>query len=224
MDDYDSSDELSNIPDITQVKFTVKETYIFKQIDKFLKALPKEKITKMVDIMNKDSNLSLRNLDCFVTRYSNKYKIRYKLSNGEYFNVHIGYKAQLKSFTKKYFDPFRRGKKFVYKLHEYQIGTTIGQLNFFKWVFNNEIIEYIENNYKIVSDALVVINKEDKEKRKQTTDSDDDETEDTVTSAQKKSKSKNKVVAKKTNIKISATHLKNIQDDENIKIILSFDD
>ena len=28
------------------------------------------------------------------------------------------------------------------------IQTTIGQLNFFKWVIDNEIIEYIEQNYQ----------------------------------------------------------------------------
>ena len=28
----------------------------------------------------------------------------------------------------------------------YNINTTIGQLNFFKWIINNNILEYIETN------------------------------------------------------------------------------
>ena len=31
-----------------------------------------------------------------------------------------------------------------------QIQTTIGQLNFFKWAFDNKVIDYIEDNYATI--------------------------------------------------------------------------
>ena len=69
----------------------------------------------MIDIINGKSEISLRILDWFVTRYSNKYKITIDMGDEEdIFNVHISYKAQLKSYKKKYFDPFRRKKKFFF--------------------------------------------------------------------------------------------------------------
>ena len=67
----------------------------------------------MIDIINSKSKISLRILDWFVTSYAKKKKICYDISNNgekDNFNVHINYKAQLKSYTKKYFDPFREKK------------------------------------------------------------------------------------------------------------------
>ena len=51
-------------------------------------------------------------------------------------------------FSKKQFDPFCRREriKFYYGKDQY-IVTTVGQLNFFKWALENNIIEYIKNNY-----------------------------------------------------------------------------
>ena len=62
------------------------------------------------------------------------------------------YKAQLKSFKKRYFDPFRRKKKFVYNFgtHNKDIITTLGQLNFFKWALENKVVDYIEENYETI--------------------------------------------------------------------------
>ena len=106
----------------------------------------------MIDIVEGQSDISLRLLDWFVTRHASKQKIRfdkYDVSNNSdkfdkrvdrCFNVHISYKAQLKSYKKKYFDPFRRRKKFKYyfdKEKTVHLCTTIGQLNFFRWAFHS---------------------------------------------------------------------------------------
>ena len=37
---------------------------------------------------------------------------------------------------------------------ETSIQTTLGQLNFFKWAIENEVIEYIEQNYKTIEDDM----------------------------------------------------------------------
>ena len=63
-------------------------------------------IKKMLDIINKESEISLRILDWFVTNFSKKNNIIYdmKSKNGmiEKYNVYLDYKAQLKAYSKKY--------------------------------------------------------------------------------------------------------------------------
>jgi hypothetical protein len=112
------------------------ETNNFKQLDKILK------------ILNGDSIISLRILDWFVTNYAQKNYVVYSLTDGSRFKVYNDYKLKLKAYSKKRFDPFCRWEKITipYK-NNTLIQTTIGQLNFFKWVLENEIIEYIESNF-----------------------------------------------------------------------------
>jgi len=150
-----------------EVVFTAKETYYYKMINKFYKKTDKKNIEEMLSIINGDSKISLRLLDWFVTRYAKKYKTNYYINNEtERFNVHISYKAQLKSYKKRYFDPFRRRKKFFYsydkKKPESRIYTTIGQLNFFRWAIGNDIISYVRKAYNTIIEAMVQQNKDDK--------------------------------------------------------------
>ena len=147
------------------MNFTSKERYHYKMIDKYFKKIDKCKINKMISIIDGKSEISLRLLDWFVTSYSNKNMINYPIDD-EIFNVHISYKAQLKSYKKRYFDPFRRRKKFYYFYDKHdkskKLFTTIGQLNFFRWGFSNGVIDYVENNYKDISKAMNIANKEAK--------------------------------------------------------------
>ena len=113
----------------------------------------KEHIDKLLDIFKETSPISLRVIDWFVTNYSKKNKITFMINNNFYknklFTVHDEYKQQLKGYSKKQFDPFcRRNRiKFYYNENNY-ILTTVGQLNFFRWANENNIIEYIKNNLK----------------------------------------------------------------------------
>ena len=126
-------------------------------LEKFFQSQPDKEIERMNDIINGSNIVSLRFLDWFVTRYCYLYKLSINI-NTPYnkdinFNINISYKAQLKSYKKKYFDPFRRKKKFFFVIEKNNnnkliILTTIGQLNFFRWVISNDIINYTENNYK----------------------------------------------------------------------------
>lgn len=185
----DSMDTESNeiILDVKDTNFTSKEKMCYNDINKFFKMTSKSNVVKMLDIINEkpkinknDKKISLRLLDWFVTRYSDKYKISYKVGNNNKdvrnnilklddeifdFNVHISYKASLKSYRKKYFDPFRRRTKFYYSIGEEKIVTTLGQLNFFMWAFENDVIKYVEDNYDVISDAMVKANKDDKKKK-----------------------------------------------------------
>jgi len=209
--DDDTDDE--NIPDAKDISFTSKETYYYRMIDKYYKGLEEANITKMIDIVNGSSKISLRLLDWFVTRYSDLKNVSYEV-DGDYFSVHVGYKAQLKSYKKKYFDPFRRRKKFRYTYAntatKKQLNTTIGQLNFFKWIFSYQILSYVESNYKKLIEEMVSINKKEKQiknKKKNTKDN-----KDTSTTQ--------KAVVNKEGVTIKATVKK---DPKKETIVISFD-
>jgi hypothetical protein len=120
--------------------------------------LTNDRIDKILPIITSNSHISIRVLDWFVTNYSKKYNIIYELSDVDnsdrYFNVFLQYKCQLKAYKKKKFDPFCRKQKllFYYDINKC-VETTLGQLNFFRWALNNEILTYVENNLqKIIND------------------------------------------------------------------------
>lgn len=150
----------------------------------FLLTYYRNKMPLLRDIVYQNTPLSLRLLDWLVTNYSKKYNIIYPLykSNGEviYFNIYLDYKNQLKAYSKKYFDPFCRQRRIIIDINtlkwkEYnpdviredkEIVTTVGQLNFFKWVIENKIYEYAINNITLIdSDMNTTLMNKRKDKR-----------------------------------------------------------
>ena len=115
-------------------------------------------LTKMLKIITGESKISLRIVDWFVTNYAKKYYTLYNLNNlnnnnteNIRFKVYFDYKLKLRAYSKKRFDPFCRWERIIipYK-DDTSIETTIGQLNFFKWAIENNVIEYIYDNYDII--------------------------------------------------------------------------
>jgi hypothetical protein len=114
----------------------------------------------MLQIINGHSKISLRIIDWFATNYAKKYFTVYVINN-EYskgsrrFKVYVDYKLKLKAYSKKRFDPFCRWDRITipYKNGTY-IQTTIGQLNFFKWAIENDIVQYIEQHYATIEDDM----------------------------------------------------------------------
>ena len=107
----------------------------------------KKNLNTMIKIINGESEISLRIIDWFVTNYAKKYNIAYNINYDgiiKKFIVHISYKSQLKAYSKKMFDPFCRREriKFINNNND-EIITTAGQLNFFRWVIENNILDYI---------------------------------------------------------------------------------
>ena len=102
-------------------------------------------------IISGKSNISLRILDWFVTNFSKKNGTFYEIeqnNNIKNFIVYLDYKTQLKVYSKKQFDPFCRRARISFRGHDDQeIITTVGQLNFFRWAIDNNIINYIIDNY-----------------------------------------------------------------------------
>lgn len=106
-------------------------------------------IDEMKSIVDQDSVISLRILDWFITNYSKKY--RTLINNQQNIDVYMNYKLMLKSFSKKQFDPFcRKNKMLFYYTNDKYIETSCGQLCFFKWCFENDILSYVKSNLNII--------------------------------------------------------------------------
>ena len=110
-------------------------------------------------IVLNDGISSLRILDWFVTNFSKKNNINYELflenNQKKNFIVYLDYKSQLKAYSKKQFDPFCRRERISFIDHDNnELITTVGQLNFFRWAIENNILEYIIENYEIIENDM----------------------------------------------------------------------
>jgi len=162
------------------MSFTTREETLVN----FLITFYKNRMPLLRDIIYQNTPLSLRLLDWLVTNYSKKYNIIYPLhrSNGDinYFNIYLDYKNQLKAYSKKYFDPFCRQRRIIIDVDTLKwtdhddkctvsdkiIVTTVGQLNFFRWILENKIFEYALNNIKLIdSDMNTTLMNKRKDKR-----------------------------------------------------------
>lgn len=130
-----------------------------------------DNIEKMISIINGSSNISLRIVDWFATNYCKKYYILYNIQDTDTgkikrFKVYDDYKLKLKAYSKKRFDPFCRWERITipYKDGKF-IETTIGQLNFFKWAFENKVIDFIEENYQLIEKDMNTNNSTSKKKK-----------------------------------------------------------
>jgi hypothetical protein len=104
-------------------------------------------LTNLISILKGEGDLSLRLIDWFVTNYAKKHHVTYPL-NGQEFVVYLNYKSQLKAFSKKLFDPFCRRERILFQCgtnHE-PFETTVGQLNFFRWAYEKDILSYVRGN------------------------------------------------------------------------------
>jgi hypothetical protein len=111
-------------------------------------------VEKMLNIINGASPISLRIVDWFATNYAKKYYTVYDIEKESgvciRFKVYNDYKLKLKAYSKKRFDPFCRWDRITIPYNDINIQTTIGQLNFFKWALENNVVKYIEENYDII--------------------------------------------------------------------------
>ena len=128
-------------------QYTSQNDLLLKNLKVFYEN--KEYLNTMISIINGESKISLRIADWTVTNYAKKHFIVYDLNDGTRFKMYNDYKVKLKAYSKRRFDPFCRWERISFPYDEKSyIETTIGQLNFFKWCIENDIIKYIESNYE----------------------------------------------------------------------------
>jgi hypothetical protein len=100
----------------------------------------------LIPMLQGEGDISLRLIDWFVTNYAKKNHISYNINNQE-FVVYLNYKSQLKAYSKKLFDPFCRRERILFQCGTHEpFETTVGQLNFFRWAFEKNILDYMRSN------------------------------------------------------------------------------
>lgn len=154
---------------MTSAILTPIELKRLEYLNNFYNTLDDTKLNVIMNILNPKLNsipnkISLRFIEWVVIHYCLKYKISINkltgeiipiniknisfISNTNIINIYDNYKIQLQVYSKEYFDLFKRQKRIEYTFKNQQkIITTLAQLNFLKWIFENNIITYIINNY-----------------------------------------------------------------------------
>ena len=133
-----------------------------------------DNMAKMLPIVIGQSQISLRVIDWFVTNYAKKHDVKYRLRGSKKseppFRVYTAYRAQLKAYSKKVFDPFCRRERidFEYNPKSDPLETTVGQLNFFRWAIENGVINYIAKHFKEIDEDMIESTKEYGKKKKKT--------------------------------------------------------
>lgn len=111
-------------------------------------------IEQMKNIVDQNSVISLRILDWFITNYAKKYRTIIQ-NKSKSVDVYQNYKLQLKSYSKRGFDPFcRKNKIRFYYTDDNYIETSCGQLCFFRWCFENDILSYVKNNLSTIEQDM----------------------------------------------------------------------
>ena len=141
----------SNKPIRRITKRNCKQDLLMQSLINFFST--KKNMNIILPIINGKSKISLRLIDWFVTNYCKKNTVRYYIKDTsgsrKQFDVHLNYKTQLKSFSKKQFDPFRRDERIEFEYNRDEklaLITTVGQLNFFRWIIKSNILDYITKN------------------------------------------------------------------------------
>jgi hypothetical protein len=145
-----------------QKKFVDSKDLLMISLSRFYAS--KSNIQKILPVIEGQSRISLRLVDWFVTNYAKKHNIviNKQLNNNVFhFNVYLSYRSQLKAYSKQLFDPFRRRERITFAFDgNATIETTIGQLNFFRWVLQNDIIEYVVSNIVDIEEDMIATQKD----------------------------------------------------------------
>ena len=95
------------------IEISSQENMLLKTIENFYENTIN--VNNFLSIINSESKISIRLIDYFVTKYSKKNKISYKIIENNVetsFYVFQSYKQQLKAFQKKNFDHLHEELKY----------------------------------------------------------------------------------------------------------------
>ncbi len=136
--------------------YTTQNDLLLKNLLIFYNTDENNNLDNMLRIITGESKISLRIVDWFATNYAKKFYTLYTIDQtidnvARRFKVYDDYKLKLKAYSKRRFDPFCRWDRISipYKKGT-SIETTIGQLNFFKWALENQVVDYIDENYETI--------------------------------------------------------------------------
>jgi hypothetical protein len=104
----------------------------------------------LLPILKGESPMSLRLIDYFVTNYAKKNNTSYN-HGARQFLVYFHYKRELNAYSKRLFDPFCRRERIMFQARGHEgFVTTVGQLNFFRWAIEKQVLTYIAENREAI--------------------------------------------------------------------------
>tara|TARA_B100001741_G_scaffold283829_1_gene259022 strand:- start:233 stop:886 length:654 start_codon:yes stop_codon:yes gene_type:complete len=137
-----------------------KHELIMKKVKKFFDE--EKNFQKVRPILLQESDLSLRLLDWSTTNFSRKNTIMLTTTrNGfkERINMFLDYKAHLKAFSKRSFDPFCRRERimltFATDPEKRTYVSTAAQMNFLKWSIESGVLDYCTENLAQIEADMV---------------------------------------------------------------------
>lgn len=137
-----------------------KHDLIMKKVKRFFDQ--KENFEKLKPMLTQECKISLRVLDWSTTNWSKKNTVMletYRNGYKETINMFLDYKANLKAFSKKSFDPFCRRERIMMKFEcdpeEKTYISTTAQLNFMKWAIESGVLDYCQQNLELLEADMV---------------------------------------------------------------------
>lgn len=146
------------IPTMPSSPIATKHDVLLRSLREYYTRNPREAI-QLYCVVSYKSSVSLRILDWLVTNYAKSHNTVYAV-RGKPFNVYLNYKASLKAFSKRAFDPFARRDRLtlcgIHPLNSNEpLVTTVAQLNFFRWCFGNGVLAYALDHEDAITRDMV---------------------------------------------------------------------
>jgi hypothetical protein len=108
----------------------------------------------------------LRSFDWAVTNFTKGNPISYLSSTLQIVDPHVSYSSELHSGHRLLFDPFRRGTHVYFEADGKNRHSTVGQLCFLKWCFDNGIDKYVDENADEIKKDMAIISKKRRKNKK----------------------------------------------------------
>ena len=144
-------------------------------------------------ILMGEDTISMSLIYYTVTKYASEFQ-PYIMIDDKPIYIHRSYRAKLHRYTKDFFDAFCREVKYPFFYEPGKsIITTIGQLNFYKWCVEINLINYIRENYDEIKYHMDLTKDKSSEKRISSSTIDE-----SMLTTSERNKIKNKVVIRKT--------------------------
>ena len=149
----------------------LKDFYSNKKNLELLVLILNNKNSNIISISD-HKKISLRLIDWFVTNYCKKYKISIQIKKSKkvhFISIYDSYKSNLKAFSKKAFDPFRRKEKIFLNYDNKDKNSKVFKIVFAEKPIKknnyNDIYAYIKDNKKNIENDMISSQKENNIKK-----------------------------------------------------------
>lgn len=137
-----------------------KHELIMKKVRRFFNEA--KNFEKLKPILMQESDISLRLLDWSTTNWSRKHTVillTHRNGYPERINMFLDYKANLKAFSKRSFDPFCRRERIMLKFEcdpeQRTYVSTAAQMNFFKWAIESGVLDHCKEHLGEIEKDMV---------------------------------------------------------------------